>query len=120
MQTRSIAQTLRIAGLAVIGLVVAFLLFMGIGEMASGDLSGASHLIPAVVLAGLAALSLKTLRGSGAALAVVGLAVGIFFYMQMGKPETRLTAIMLTGAPILLGGLLLMAASGMREKAGRA
>lgn len=116
MRSNTIAQSLKIAGLAVIGLEVVFLLFMGIGEMASGDLSGASHVIPALVLGGVAALSLKWARSGGAALAVLGLAVGIFFYTQMGRPEARLTAVMLTGAPILLGGLLLLAASSLGTK----
>ena len=120
MKRQTVGQTLRSAGLVVIALVIAFLLFMGIGEMASGDFSGISHLIPALVLIGLAALSLKMLRGGGAALSVVGLLVAGFFFFQTSDIQARLTAIALTGGPILLGGLLLVAASGVMEKPERA
>lgn len=120
MDGKAVAQVLKIAGLAVIGLVVAFLLFMGIGEMASGDLSGASHVIPAVVLGGLAALSFKTARAGGAVLAVLGALIGLFFYTQTSSLQARLTAIMLTGGPLLVGGLLLLASAAVAGRQQRA
>jgi len=120
MRNAKLAQGLTIAGLGVIGLVIAFLLFMGIGEMAGGDFSGLSHVIPAVILAGLAALSLKWLRGSGATLAAVGLLIGAYFLAQSSSLQARITATLLTGAPILLGGVLLLAAAGLGKRAERA
>jgi len=116
MKRQALAQTLKIAGLVVIGLVIAILLLFGIGEMASGDLSGLSHVIPAIVLGGVAVLSLKTVRGSGVTLMVLGVFIAVFFLMQTVPFQSRLTAILLTGGPILLGGLLLVAASGLNEK----
>lgn len=108
MKSVSTMDVMRGIGLLLIGLVVAFLLFMGIGEVAGGDLSGISHLIPAVVLAGMAAAGLKWPRSAGAVLALTGLAIAVFFYAQMSTLQTRLTAIALTGGPVFLGGLLIL------------
>lgn len=118
MRGQTAANAVKIAGLILIGLAIAFLLFMGIGEMLSGDFSGISHVIPAIILAGLAAWSLRSPRGGGAALAVVGLLIAIYFYAQGGAFQTRLTAILLTGAPILVSGLLLLAASTLAARRG--
>jgi hypothetical protein len=116
MQNQKLAQAFKIAGLALISLEIAFLLFMGIGEMVSGDFSGISHVIPALVLGGLVAWGLKSPRGGGMALAVVGLLIAVYFLAQTSPLQARLTAILFTGAPILLSGLLL-AASGRDERA---
>jgi len=111
MDHQKLSHTFKIAGLILIGLEVAFLLFMGIGEMASGDFSGISHVIPALILGGLAVWGLRSPRGGGVALAVIGLLIAVYFYAQFGSLLRRLTAILLTGAPILLGGLLLLASA---------
>ncbi len=58
------AHWLRIAGLIPLGLEVAILLFFGFGEMGSGDLSGVSHLLPAVPIVLLGILAwLRPLEG---------------------------------------------------------
>jgi len=58
------ARWLRIAGLVPLGLQVAISLVFGIGEMASGDLSGAAHLLQAAVITLLGVLAwMRPLEG---------------------------------------------------------
>jgi len=56
-----------------LGLAAAFWLFMGVGEMAGGDLSGVSHPVPAALAVGLLYVAAKSPLAGGLCLAAVGL-----------------------------------------------
>ena len=91
---------LTIAGLVPLGLQVAILLLFGVGEMASGDLSGAGHLLPAAAAALLGLLAWQRPLEGGGALLVVGLVTAA------GFSET--TPLLILAAPqIVSGGLFL-------------
>jgi hypothetical protein len=88
--------------------VVVFLLF-GIGEMASGDLSGAGHLLPAVAGVILAFLTWKRPLEGGAALLIVGVV------SLAGLREAA--AILILAAPQIISGSLFLAGGMIARKA---
>jgi hypothetical protein len=107
---------LRIAALVPLGVQVAFFLLFAIGEMASGDLSGAGHLIQVIgaALPGYLAW-LRPLEGGIVLLAssLVGLAPGF-------TPGEALTQVLILSAPQLLSGLLFIISALLdRKKAPR-
>jgi hypothetical protein len=112
MDCGKLAGGLRWAALLVVGLAVAFWLFMGIGEMASGDLSGASHLVPAVLVAGVSFLAWKSPLVGGLVLVALGVVASIFFFTP-GRPGI----LAITGGPFLLGGLLFVAVAALTRPA---
>ena len=95
-------EGLMIAGLIPLGLQVLVLALFGFGEMASGDLSGAGHLVPLAATVLLAFLAWKRPIEGGVALVMVGLATAAEFYDA--------TARLIMAAPQLLGGGLFLVA----------
>jgi hypothetical protein len=93
------ARGLMAGGLIPLGLQVAIYLLFGIGEMASGDLSGAGHLLPAISSVLLGVLSWQQPQ-KGAALFLVGVVTAA------GLQNTTATLIM--AAPQILSGLLFL------------
>ena len=94
-----------IAGLVPLGLQVAILLLFGLGEMASGDLSGAGHLLPAAATGLLGLLAWRRPLEGGSALLGVGLVSAAGFsapsaLLIMAAPQV------VSGALFLAGGLL--------------
>jgi len=106
------AHGLRIAGLLPLGLEVAILLFFGFGEMGSGDLSGISHLFPAIPIMLLGILAwLRPLDGGIALFAGGALFIIIFLAgLAASTPGPGITAIssamMILAVPQLVSGLL--------------
>lgn len=111
------AHWLRIAGLVPLFLQVAIFLLFGIGEMASGDLSGAGHLlqVTATVLLGVLAWMRPLEAGvaliAGAALFIAGMVASIT------QPESTVIspAIMIVAAPQIVSGVLFIIA-GMQTR----
>jgi hypothetical protein len=109
--TRS-ARWLRVAGLIPLALQIGIYLLFGIGEMASGDLSGAGHLLPAAVAALLAVLAwLRPLQGGIALLAAAALYAIVFaggaFASGPPPPGAAFSpALLITTVPQLLSGIL--------------
>ena len=95
-------QGAMIVGLIPLGLQVLVLALFGFGEMASGDLSGAGHLVPLAATVLLAFLAWKRPIEGGVALVIVGFATAAEFYDA--------TARMIMAVPQLLGGGLFLAA----------
>jgi hypothetical protein len=91
-----------IAALIPLGLQVLVLAMFGFGEMASGDLSGAGHLLPLAATLLLAFLAWKRPIEGGVALVLVGLATVAQFHDA--------TARMIMAIPQLLGGGLFLVA----------
>jgi hypothetical protein len=96
------AHWLRIVGLIPLGMQVLIFLLFGFGEMFSGDISGAGHLLQALVVAPLGFLAwMRPLEG-GIALFIVGLVTYLSF------PESALLSseILILAAPQVVSGVL--------------
>jgi hypothetical protein len=91
-----------IAGLILLGLQVGVFLLFGIGEMASGDLSGAGHLLPAVATVVLAVLAWRRPVEGGVALVLIGVLA------RVGVSD--ITALLILAAPPIVSGLLFLLA----------
>ncbi len=89
------------AALIPLGLQVAVLLLFGIGEMASGDISGAGHLLPAAAAVLLGVLSWQRPLEGGIALILVGV---------FAVPEFRnaAVALLIMAAPQFASGVLFL------------
>ena len=106
------AHWLRIAGLIPLGLQVAIFLLFGMGEMASGDLSGAGHLLQVAVTALLGILAwMRPLEGGaalfgGGALFMVGFIVSVVTSIALPESTVISPAIMIMAAPQIVSGVL--------------
>ncbi len=96
------ARWLMIAGVIPLVLQVAVFLVFGIGEMASGDISGAGHLLPVVTNILLALLAWRRPVESGVALVLVGVLSGV---TVRGTP-----ALLILVVPAIVSGLLFLIA----------
>lgn len=105
------ARWLRGAGSIPLGLQVAIYLLFGIGEMLSGDLSGAGHLLPAAATTLLGILAwLRPLEGGIALLGGAALFIGVFIAgvaSAIGPESAAISpALLITAAPQLVSGTL--------------
>ena len=106
------AHWLRIAGLIPLGLQVAILLLFGMGEMASGDPSGAGHLLQVAVTVLLGVLAwMRPLEGGaalfgGGALFMVGFIVSVVTSIALPESAVISPAIMIMAAPQIVSGVL--------------
>jgi hypothetical protein len=113
------AHWLRIAGLVPLVLQVAIFLLFGIGEMASGDLTGAGHLlqVTATVLLGVLAWMRPLEAGvaliAGAVLFIAGMVASIT------RPDSTVIspAIMIMAAPQMICGVLFFIAGMLARSA---
>lgn len=96
------ASRLMIVGLIPLGLQIAIFLLFGLGEMASGELSGAGHLLPAVATLVLVLLSWKRPIEGGAALFVIGAVTT--------TDVSEATALLIMAAPQIFSGLMFLLA----------
>jgi len=96
------AHRLMIVGLIPLGVQIAILLLFGLGEMASGELSGAGHLLPAVATLVLVLLSWKRPIEGGAALFVIGAVTT--------ADVSDTTALLIMAAPQIVSGLMFLLA----------
>ena len=119
MDTSRLARWLKRAALGLLGLFVAFWVFMGVGEMIGGDLSGVSHLPQAVLAAGLMWLGRR--RPQLAGVVLLGLAVLAFaFFARMPMLNDMTPVYILLVGPLALGGLLFAASGRLAQRGGRA
>lgn len=108
---------MRRGALTLMALAVTFWLFMGIGEMVSGDPSGVIHLVPAILTAGLALPAWKRPLIGGTALIALSVIASIYFYNAVNDPQGRLGAAAIMGGPFLLFGLLFILAAALTRPA---
>lgn len=99
---RGAARALRIAALGVAGLAAAFWLWLAIGEVATGEFGGLSHLAPVAAMALLVTLALRRPTVGVVAFLAAGAAWALYVRDLLGAA--------LLGGPFLLVGLLLGAA----------
>jgi len=101
--------------LALIGLEAAFWLFMGVGEMASGDFSGVSHLAPAAILIALMLLAWRRPFEAGILLVAVSVVSALYFSRIMREGlRFDLATLLVAGLPLICGVLLLAAKAAPR------
>jgi hypothetical protein len=117
------AHWLRIAGLIPLGLQVLIYLVFGIGEMASGELGGAMHLLEAIVIALLGMLAwMRPLEG-GIALFVCGTFSAIGFIVALVAsgplPEGAVisSSVIITAVPQIVSGVLFFIAGMLARSA---
>jgi hypothetical protein len=113
-----LSKGLKIAALVVMGLLTVFLLFMGFGEIVSGDYSGMQHLIPAVVIMLMMWAGWKKPFVSGIAMCVLGLVTGVCFFNVQFPPSRETITALIIPLPIIVSGLLLLAA-GLIERSNK-
>ena len=104
------ARWLMVAALIPLGLQVAIYLFFGFGEMASGDLSGAGHLLPVVTTVLLALLAWRRPVEGGVALVLMGILSRV---TVSGIPALFIVVI----PPVISGLLFLLAGWVARSEA---
>jgi len=105
-------RALSIAALFPLGLQSAVFLLFGVGEVLSGDLSGAGHLISLAVAVLLALLAWRSPLEGGFALLLVGLVT----LQQFSDPTTRT----IMAGPQLLSGALFLGAGILRRTEAKA
>ena len=113
------ARWLLYLGLLVLGLYAAFYLVFAVGESLGGDPSGLAHLAPAFLLVLLIYLAHRRPVESGWVLLGLGLVTAIYTLIPYflipveggGAGSVFSPAILITAAPLLLAGLLLLAAA---------
>lgn len=103
-----LANILKIVAEIPVGLLVAFSLFMGIGEINSGDFSGIAHLLPAALLGLLMWLIWKRPLLAGAILVLLGLLTMGGASSAMNNSQDWYVPVLLMSLPFLLAGLLLL------------
>lgn len=101
---------LKITALVLMSLLTAFFLLMGIGEMVGGDLSGFSHLLPAILLMFIMWLGWKKPLWSGILLLTVGIFNTLRFSIGMNNNEELPAALLIMAVPFLGFGLLFLLA----------
>lgn len=105
MQKNTLARVLWWIGLIPAGFFIGLWLLFGLGEVFGGDLSGLSHLIPAILMIILVLVSWKWPRVGGLVMLVLGLFAAIALYSTTPN-STGLSIALLTGGPFLVSGLL--------------
>lgn len=103
---------LRIPALVLLALPLGLLLVLGVGEVASGVISGLQHFVQAAPLVVLAVVALRWPRTGGILLLVMAALLAIAFLVMAGgvSPASLFNAALLFGMPALAGGLFIASA----------
>lgn len=111
------AKWLLRAALVLMGLYAILWLFFGIGEMTSGDWSGAIHLVPAIMVVALMFLAWRRPMEGGVVLVILGVLAFLYYgvaTMQGGRPF-QVTSL-IGGVPYLVCGFLFLAAIALARR----
>lgn len=112
-----LANVLKIIAEIPIALLIAFLLFMGMGEMAGGDFSGIGHLLPAVVFGALMWLAWKRPLYAGIILILLGIVNLVRYGGAIERVGDWYVPILIMSVPLLFTGFLLLFAAWKTSKA---
>ncbi len=105
------------SALVLMGVYAAFLLLFAVGEMASGDISGAQHLVPVLIIIVLVILARRRPVAGGAALVAIGVLASVLYFVAVrGDVAFRVQAVLIGGAPFLVSGLLFLAAAALARR----
>lgn len=105
------SKGLKIAATALMTLAAAFFMFMGVGEMLGGDLSGMIHLPPVALIALMMWFGWKKPLAGGMTMFLLGLVIGVYFFSLAPKNEIRMTGVLIMSMPFLLPGLMFIIAA---------
>lgn len=99
------------------GVYAAFWLWFGVGEMTTGNLSGAAHLFPVAVVVLLMLVANKRPDAAGVFLTVFGAVASVYFLLAVhGGWAFKVQAVTVAAAPLLVAGLLfLLSAASVRS-----
>ena len=111
-----LAKGLKITALVLMSLLIAFFLFMGIGEMVGGDTSGIGHLFPVAIVILLMWLGWKAPLGIGILLTILGILYSARFLIGMSYAEGMPFALNVIAIPFFLFGLLFLSAGIIERK----
>jgi len=106
-----LVKGLKIVAEILLGLLVAFLLMMGIGEMIGGDFSGIGHLLPAAVFGLLMWFAWKYPLYAGIGLVLLSIVNSIPYVVAMNRSQDWYVPVLIMGVPLLFTGLLLLLAA---------
>jgi hypothetical protein len=115
METNKLSSWLRWFALAPAGFFCGLWLIFGAGEVAGGDISGVTHLAPAVLIIILVILAWKWTRAGGIGMLLTGIGILIYLLASIQNPQARLPGAILTGGPFLFSGLLFLLAGIFRR-----
>ena len=115
MKSNQLAIWLRWVALIIMGLFVAFMLFMGIGEMVGGEFSGIGHLLPALIGVGLLILAWKKPILGGFILLALGIISSLYFAGRLNLANLISLPVLIMGAPFLLSGLIFLVVGGLNR-----
>ena len=107
---------LKSAALVILTAFAALNLLFAVGEIASGDFSGAIHLLPVILVSILAYLAWKWPLLGGILTSFVGITFVIKFLLSLDQPLQQLFAIVLMCAPFLLSGILFLTVAVLARK----
>ena len=108
---KPLAVWLARCALGLIVLYIAFFLFFGAGELFSGDLSGLGHLLPAILVAGIAILANKRPLEGGVTFIVLSILLSIYIALPSRSGVSFFSsAVLIVSLPLLLAGVLFLAA----------
>ena len=100
----------QLAGMALLGLGVAFYLLFTIGEVAGGDITGLQHLPPAVLLGSLLVVAARRPRLAGLVLLGLAVALGaLFLALVIARDLPPAGTLIVVLPPAVAGGLLVRA-----------
>jgi hypothetical protein len=103
-----LSNGLKIAAFVLADLLTIFLLFMGLGEMFGGDISGIQHVIPAAVLLALMWLGWKHPYWGGLGLCIAGLLLGVVVTVMNIPMDVKRNFLLIIALPAFLSGALLL------------
>ena len=108
-------RRMKLAGLVIVGLGSLFFLAMGVGEMASGDLSGFQHLPPAALFGALVYLGRRHPYAVGIVLVIIAFGLASLYAAgPIGSDEPvgmRIAWALQVALPPLVAGALLIGAA---------
>jgi hypothetical protein len=107
---RPVRGWLQAVALILLALYAAFFALFGFGEIFSGDLRGAIHLLPMVIALQLIRIARRLPLESGAVLTGLGILTSVFYAFQARGGGTPM---LLLGLPWMVIGLVLLAAVGL-------
>lgn len=106
MEQKGLSTWLKWLGLIPAGLFTGLWLIFGVGEVAGGDLSGITHLVPAGLMILLVLVAWKWQRAGGLGMLLVGVVLILTLLASIQNPAGRLPGALLTGGPFLVSGIL--------------
>jgi hypothetical protein len=112
---------MKLAGLVIVALGSLFFLFIGVGEIAGGEVSGIQHLPAAALFGALVYLGRRHPYGVGVVLVVIAFGLASLYALGLVASDepggTRIALALLVAVPPLVAGALLVGAE-RRERDG--